>query len=81
MVSLEANHEVEVDVVEVDDAMLIELDRYEGVDRGLYHRATTTTTEGHEVIVYVFNRIVKSWGYGPHGGYPKVNYYEVPSYE
>lgn len=79
--SLETSHYVEVDVIEVDDAMLLELDKYEGVDWDLYHRAKTTTVSGHEVIVYVFNRIVANWRYKNKSGYPEVNHYEVPSYE
>jgi len=81
LVSLETDHYVEVDVIEVDDATLTELDKYEGVDRDLYHQANTTTVGGHDVIVYVFNRIVANWRYNNKSGYPAVNHYEVPSYE
>lgn len=51
------------DVVEVDNATLDYLDRYEGVDRGLYKRVTTTTEAGHEVMVYVWAKVLAEWDY------------------
>ena len=80
LVSLETSHQVEGDVIEVTEEALQRLDKYEGVDRDMSHRATTTTEGGHEVIVYMFNRIVSNWRYQNKSGYPEVNHYKVPSY-
>ena len=43
LVTFNTDLTVEGDVLAVTDAELIALDRYEGVDNGLYGRATTTT--------------------------------------
>ena len=51
------------DVIEVDDATLEYIDNYEGVDRGLYKRVTTTTEAGHEVMVYVWAKVLAEWDY------------------
>ena len=61
LVTFNTDLTVEGDVLEVDENTLAALDRYEGVDHGLYRRATTTTEAGHEVIVYMYDRIVRSW--------------------
>jgi len=75
LVTMETDLLIEVDVVEVDDETLAQLDKYEGVDTGLYHRANTVTLAGHEVIVYKFNRVVSSWKYNEdRNGYPTVEY-------
>jgi len=75
LVTMETNLQVEGDVVEVSDAILDQLDRYEGVDQGMYRRVTTTTKAGHDVMVYMFNHIVKSWR--PDGGYYDISYHDT----
>ena len=61
LVTFNTDLTIEGDVIEVDNETLAALDIYEGVDRGLYRRATTTTQDGHEVIVYMYDRMVRSW--------------------
>jgi gamma-glutamylcyclotransferase (GGCT)/AIG2-like uncharacterized protein YtfP len=51
------DHYVAGNVIEVDDAQLKDLDRYEGIDRGLYTREVLIAEDdesGEEVTVYAY---------------------------
>ena len=76
LVSLNTDLRVEGDVFDVTDDVLDKLDKYEGVDTGLYSRATTITEAGHTVIVYMYNQIVKSWRPSD-DGYYDISYHDL----
>lgn len=65
VVPSEGNETVKGEVYEINPAILERLDGLEGVNHhapelGLYRRETITTQKGHEVFIYIFNKMSRA---------------------